>query len=173
MAALLSELTLGPEYRSDSSDIVSDFYLPCLKRSTLYRRAVGYFTSHGLSLAPEGISALVGADGQMRLVASPLFSNEDLSAIANGYVARADAVARTLIRTFDDIADELTRDRLSALAWLIAEDRLEVRIAIPVSETDKVKQGIYHEKLGVFSDTSGNLVAFTGSPNETSGGLVE
>jgi len=33
--------------------------------------------------------------------------------------------------------------------------------------------GIYREKLGIFSDDHGNAVVFTGSPNDTSGGLVD
>ena len=37
----LADLPLETEYRSDSHDLVQDFYLPCLERSTLYRRAVG------------------------------------------------------------------------------------------------------------------------------------
>lgn len=32
---------------------------------------------------------------------------------------------------------------------------------------------IFHEKTGIFSDDHGNHVAFTGSANETAGGLVE
>ena len=33
-------------------------------------------------------------------------------------------------------------------------------------------QAIYHEKIGVFLDREENAVAFTGSPNETVGGLA-
>jgi hypothetical protein len=50
----LADLPQETEYRSDSHDLVRDFYLLCLSRSTLYRRAVGYFTSRGLSLAAAG-----------------------------------------------------------------------------------------------------------------------
>ena len=34
----LAGLGLKPEYRSDADDLVRDFYVPCLERSTLYRR---------------------------------------------------------------------------------------------------------------------------------------
>ena len=44
---------LNIAYSSDSSNLVTDFYVPCLKESVLYRRAVGYFTSHGLSVAAQ------------------------------------------------------------------------------------------------------------------------
>ncbi|MCY2991043.1 MAG: hypothetical protein NTY19_24670 [Planctomycetota bacterium] len=52
----LADLPLATEYRSDSHDLVHDFYLPCLERNTLDRRAVGYFTSRGLSVAAQGLT---------------------------------------------------------------------------------------------------------------------
>lgn len=171
--SLLMDLDLQTEYRSDSNDLVRDFYLPCLQRSDLYRRAVGYFTSRGLSAAAQGISALVDSDGQMLLVASPLFDPDDLEAIQQGYSARDDLVIKALLRQIESTPDSLVHDRLGFLAWLIAEERLEVRIAIPIDEHGIPRRAIYHEKLGIFSDRSGYSVAFTGSPNETAGGLVD
>lgn len=173
MTSVLADLDLKTEYRSDSSDLVRDFYLPCLERSTLYRRAVGYFTSRGLSVAAQGISALINGDGHMLLVASPLFDSDDLQAIHQGYMAREEMVTKTLLRQIESTPDVVARDRLGFLAWLISEERLEIRIAVPVDEAGSPRHGIYHEKLGLFSDREGNSVAFTGSPNETAGGLLE
>ncbi len=81
LQSTLADLPLETEYRSDSHDLVRDFYLPCLTHSTQYRRAVGYFTSRGLSVAAQGITALVDGGGRMLLVASPLFDADDLVAI--------------------------------------------------------------------------------------------
>jgi superfamily II DNA or RNA helicase len=173
MDNLLTELRLATEYRSDVDDTVQDFYLPCLQRSILYRRAVGYFTSRGLAVAAKGIAALVATGGRMKLVASPRLEPEDLDAIQKGYVGRDDAVTRALVASIEDVEDRIVRDRLGALAWLIAQGRLEIRIAVPLDDLGAVKSGIYHEKLGLFSDVAENVVAFTGSPNETAGGLVE
>lgn len=169
----LSELSLLPEYRSDASDLVGDFYLPCLERCSRYRRAVGFFTSRGLSSAAQGITALVRNGGRMQLVASPLFESDDLDAIEQGYLAREDATTRSLLRQLECTPDRLVEDRLGFLAWLISEQRLEIQIALAVDANDQLKRGIYHEKLGLFSDKSGHTIAFTGSPNETAGGLVE
>ena len=77
----LADLPLETEYRSNCHDLVRDFYRPCLQRSTRYRRAVGYFTSRGLSVAAQGITALIHGGGRMLLVASPLFDADDLEAI--------------------------------------------------------------------------------------------
>lgn len=135
-------------------------------------RAVGYFTSRGLSVAAQGITALISGNGRMQLVASPLFDSDDLDAIENGYFARDDVITRSLLRQIESTPDSVVANRLGYLAWLIAEERLDVRIAVPQDDNGKQCEGIYHEKIGLFSDICGNTVAFTGSPNETAGGLV-
>ncbi len=170
----LGELPLRPEYRSDGDDLLRDFYLPCLGCSSLYRRAVGYFTSRGLAVAAQGVTSMIDRGGRMLLVASPLFDADDLEAIRRGYEAREEIVARALIRQLNSSPSEAAiEDRLSYLAWLVAHDRLEIRVAVPTSGDGHVRTGIYHEKLGLFSDERDNVVAFTGSPNETAGGLVD
>jgi PLD-like domain/Type III restriction enzyme, res subunit len=169
----LSELQLKSEYRSDQDDFVKDFYVPCLERSNNYWRAAGYFTSRSLAIVAQGLSALIHAGGKMRLVVSPLFTEEDLDSIKKGYAAREDVVAKSLLRAFEFVSSGVVEDRLGYLAWLIAEEKLEIRVAVPLGDEKVPKSGIYHEKLGLFFDGTGNTVAFTGSPNETAGGLVE
>ena len=96
----------------------------------------------------------------MRLIVSPLFSAEDLDAIHQGYAARLDIVTKSLLRVFESIPNKAVEDRLGYLAWMIAEENLEIRIAVPISEHNLPKTGIYHEKLGLFLDQFGNTVAF-------------
>ena len=43
------ELELKAEYRTLNDDIINDFYIPLLKRSVLYKRAVGFFSSTALA----------------------------------------------------------------------------------------------------------------------------
>jgi DNA phosphorothioation system restriction enzyme len=151
---------------------VPDFYVPCLERSRLYRRAVGYFTSQGLALASKGLAVFLRRDGTVRLVASPVLSPDDVAAIEQGHAARDDALVRALLRPLLPLDQAVAQQRLSVLAWLIAEERLEIRLAVRCDSHGKISQGIYHEKIGIFSDDRGNAVAFTGSSNETVGGLI-
>ena len=168
----LQKLNLQCEYRSDQTNTVTDFYVPCLNVSREYWRAVGYFTSHGLALAARGLSSFLQNEGKMRLVASPMLTEEDILAIQQGYSAREDVVEKAIIRELDGDFTEIIDHRLKCLAWLIAEKRLDIKIASP-SEFNLNNYGaIYHEKMGVFIDSDGNTVAFTGSQNETAGGLV-
>ena len=169
----LAAIALKPEYRSDIDNLIRDFYVPCLRQSHTYSRAVGFFTSRGLSVAAQGLTEFIDKGGRMRLAASPLLEAEDIEAIARGYAARQDVFKKALLRQIEAVPDVATRDRLGYLAWLIAEERLEIRIAVPLSAKNVPRLGIYHEKLGIFEDRNQQVVAFTGSPNETGGGLVD
>jgi DNA phosphorothioation system restriction enzyme len=138
----------------------------------LYRRAVGYFTSSGLAHAARGVASLVARHGKMRLVASPYLEAGDVAALTKA-AERPEEVLRSIIsRQLEEIEDLLVRERLNALAWLIADGSLEVRLALRLDETGQLSHGLYHEKVGIFSDDQGTHVAFAGSANETAGGLV-
>ncbi|MCJ7634693.1 hypothetical protein MUP77_20170, partial [Candidatus Bathyarchaeota archaeon] len=170
----LRDCHLVYEYRSDSTNIVDNFYIPCLKESINYWRAVGYFTSQGLALAAKGLYGFVASGGHMRLVASPLFEEEDIAAIERGYETRATLAERAILRQLPAstvVAEsQFLGDRLSCLGWLVAEGRLDIKVAVPTGDIGV--NGIYHEKVGLFFDQNGDIVAFTGSANETVGGLA-
>jgi DNA phosphorothioation system restriction enzyme len=139
-----------------------------MRSSVRYWRAVGYFSSHALAAAADGLPEFIARNGSMRLVASPDLSDEDVAAIQRGYEAREDIVERVLIRVLQTDQPDPVRERLGYLAWLVAQERLDIKIAL----VDSGEPGIYHEKIGVFVDAEGNYVAFEGSANESRGGLV-
>ena len=169
----LSELSIKMSYRTGRDNIVDDFYIPCLEASTLYRRAVGFFTSHGLSVAARGVANLAFRKGKMRLVASPRLEPEDVEVLRLAKDDPISVLGNIVARDFSDIEDKLINERLNALAWLSATGMLEIKLAIPTDENGNFKTGIYHEKFGIFSDDSENHVTFIGSSNETRGGLLE
>ena len=166
----LNSIQIG--YRTGRDNIVTDFYTPCLNVSTLYRRAVGYFTSSGLSMAAAGVASLVIRRGKMRLIASPYLEEEDVAALNRARENPSGVLKRILYRSFDDVRDCLEKERLNALAWLLADGSLDVRLAIRSNSKGDFASGLYHEKIGIFSDAEDNHVAFAGSANETAGGLV-
>lgn len=160
-------------YRSDAGNVVDDFYVPCMSNAVLYRRAVGYFTSGSLSLAARGVSRLIKSGGKIQLITSPQLSADDTEAIEKGYESRGQRIRKIFEIELEQLQDELERERLSALAWLVSIDALEIKLALRVDpKTGKLGRGIYHEKIGVFEDSSGAMIAFTGSQNETAGGFV-
>ena len=160
----LRDLTLRKRYRSGRQNLLRDFYIPCLERSLIYNRAVGYFSSSSLALAAQGLTAFIKAGGRMRLVASPHLSETDIEAIASGLHQREAVIETALTRELSQEFEGVVNDRLACLSWLLAHDRLEIKIAVVKDLQD---EGIYHEKLGLFIDAEGNQIAFGGSANES------
>jgi hypothetical protein len=105
----------------------------------------------------------------MRLVSSPALSEEDIVAIQRGLDARMDIVTRALLRAVVEAASSPAQRRVALLSWLIADQRLDLRIAVAKPPA----LGVFHEKIAIFSDPSGDRVAISGSANETRGGLIE
>jgi superfamily II DNA or RNA helicase len=167
-AASLRMLHLTGRYRSDREDVVSQFYVPALSAAATYDRAVGYFTSTSMALFARGIENFSRDGGTMRLIASPHLNADDIVDIERGYDMRA-VVERAALRELDQESPEAVVDGLGLVGKLIADGRLDIKLAF-VRQAGRV--GIYHEKIGVFRDRAGDIVAFTGSANETLGGLL-
>jgi DNA phosphorothioation system restriction enzyme len=165
----LKDLELRNQYRSDRHNLLADFYIPCLERSLTYDRAVGFFSSTSLAAAAKGVSALIRVGGRMRLIASPHLSPEDADAIAKGLKQRNEVITTILLHELEQL-DRLAGDRLSYLAWLLSKELLEIKLAV---HQDPYERGIYHEKLGIFRDVNDSTVVFTGSANESAGGLID
>src|SRR5262249_21237226 len=76
---------------------------------------------------------------------------------------------RAVLRELEDDDRDAILDGLGLVGRLIAEQQLDIKLAF-VAKRSRI--GIYHEKVGVFRDHAGDLIAFTGSANETLGGLL-
>ncbi len=167
-------MSLKFQYRSDDDDLVNDFYIPCLTQSIQYDRAVGYFIAEGLSRAARGVAQLIRNGGKMRLVVGALIREDDRNQILEGYQERlSEGLSSRLNQELEAIDSDVVRQRIASLAWLVANGKLEVKVAVRVDDEGKIGPGIYHEKMGCFKDEIGNVIAFTGSSNETPGGLVD
>ena len=159
----LAALDLDTEYRSLKDDPVGRFYVKCLREAAHYRRAVGYFRSSVFRVVGMPLIEFARRGGKMKLICSPDLEYDDVEQIAQGYARRGGAIAETLIAQFDALlADERTSTSAKALATLITVGSLEVRLA-----ERRDGRGIYHEKIGVFTDHLDNAVSFKGSTNET------
>ena len=159
----LVSIYFATEYRTGEADPVAEFYRPCLEQATDYRRAVGYFRSSIFLIVGEDVIEFAKRGGRIRLICSPSITDEDLSSIEEGYSLRGNRADEALCIEIDRLlADETTHYRTRVLATLIAVGALDVRIAVRPDD-----QGIYHEKIGIFTDAFGNKVSFLGSANET------
>ena len=160
----LLDVFIKKEYRSPRDDIVNDFYIPLLKESVLYKRSVGFFSSTSLIEISYGISKLINNGGKILLIASPNLSDEDIEAINKGYELRENVIERALLQYITEPQNYFEEERLNLLATLIAQERLDIKIAFSLN---KEQLGLYHEKLGLMYDSENNIVAFSGSMNES------
>lgn len=159
----LKQLNIKREYRPDDN-IVKSFYIPLLQLAQTYDRAVGFFSSTILAEIAIGIQEIARKDGRIRIVASPHLSEEDITAIKRGYEKRDEIIKRNILKNLQTPKNEFEKVHLNLLANLIADNILDIKIAFTEKETSF---GMYHEKMGIISDDSGNSVAFSGSLNET------
>jgi superfamily II DNA or RNA helicase len=165
---MLNDLKLKSVYRSDTDHILRDFYIPALKESITYDRAVGYFSAGMLSCAAQGLSSFIENDGRMRLIIGGGIQADDLKAIEEGYNLReiSNKLGIEFIKAIESVDDAIFYRRLELISWLIACNRLDIKIALK-------RKGMYHEKIGIFTDLSGQRVVFNGSANETPNALLQ
>ena len=159
----LSVLDIKTEYRSLKEDPVRDFYRPCLLNAISYKRAVGYFRSTVYNVIGTPIVEFARRGGRTKLICSPELSKEDIDSIALGYARKSEVLGDSLFQQIEELlAAEETAFNTHVLATLVSVDALEIKVAIRAD-----RKGLYHEKIGVFSDGVGNAVSFKGSANET------
>ncbi len=169
------KIKVKSHYRSGQDDLSEDFFKPCLAQAALYRRAVGYFsTSALLNWADALLDARKDGDLAVQIIASPELSQADaatLRALQDPEKVSAlrrmlvDNIIERIMNLIEDPTD--TKNRAEIFAWLVANDRLQIKFAFPhhVSEP-----GVFHEKIGIFELFDGKKIAFTGSANETISG---
>lgn len=154
---------------TSGSDLINDFFVPALTRSVKYDRGVGFFSSGWLKIASQGMIAFAHNGGKARWVTSPILSETDWEALQIGDEARRNPILyRTLERNITDLAQAFEADLLSVLAWMVADEIITFKLALP---RNKLDQGDFHDKFGIFTDSAGNQISFNGSYNDSIQGL--
>lgn len=162
----LRNLKIKYKYRSDEDTIYRDFFNLCISEAVKYDRAAGYFTSDSLKLIAKSLVKFINTGGTIRIISNPYLSEPDIEAIIKGAKSREEAILDSMLLQIRLTEKEIEDNTLNVLAWLIYMGKLEFKLAY----TDD-NDAIYHEKFGVFYDEQDNKIAFSGSSNETIGGL--
>ena len=161
--------SLDRDYKTGSENEPLQFYLDGLANSNEFRLLLGYFSSSAINLLSVGFATFISKGGKMKMIINHLLSAKDKEAISrvednpNG------------IRVFDltdivslgRVLDEYDTHFFECLAYLIAEERIEIKVIKP-----KNGKGIAHYKSGVFSDGQ-DAVGYQASCNFTYYGLSE
>lgn len=170
----LSHLHLQTSYHKGRDRIAEDFYLPCMRQAFSYDRAVGYFRSTVFLIAWPALRDFVNRGGRIRVLCSQVLSADDIAALDRGYSARVDQKLAMRLReeVRSLLAAEELREPAGILAALVARGTLDLQVAmLRETELTKAHGRIFHDKLGLFRDSEGNVVMFKGSMNETWTGL--
>ena len=169
----LRDVMLKLSYHKGEDDIAADFYLPCMRRSHRYNRAVGFFSSSVFVLAWPSLRRFAASGGRMRIVCSPALSGGDIDALNVGYspsgAEQFSTDAREELQRL--IASPVLQKPTKILASLVAGGVIDLRIAWIEPQTAGRSRRIFHDKVGIFSDVDEQQVVFKGSMNETWLGL--
>ena len=164
------QLDIKEVYKTEYDNILTDFYIPALSNAITYDRAVGFFSIASLFQAAQGIAGIVRNNGKIRFIVGSVISHDDYSAIVEGYEKRINSIeeqiSEQIIEIFQDQDHPLFSNRMNAVSWLIANNYLEIKVALR-------KIGMYHEKVGIICDVEGNKLVFNGSANETPYALID
>jgi len=168
------DLELKHDYDSEEDDILHDFYIPVLSKAKKYYRLAGFFSSSALAVAAKGMSTFAKNEGNMKLIVGARLEKHDVDAIREGLEDPEKVIAEMMLEELEQIEEEFVRDHIRALAWLVAKNQLNLKVAIvtdkyglPIDYDTALRQGIFHQKVGIFEDEDGNLISFSGSVNES------
>lgn len=151
---------------SDNSDLIRDFYVPCLSVSTQYNRISAYFSSAVLKSFCPGLHNLIKNGGKIRFIFSCQLEKKDMDMIRSSYAKRMDEMADDLNKSPAPLMNDY---EVANLGYLIEHNLADVKIAFMLKD----EASICHIKAGLFEDALGNTVYFEGSGNETISGILK
>ena len=149
----LKDISLKLQYRTDRDNLVSEFFIPCLSNSIEYDRAVEYVTLKSISTLSLGLQNFADHEGKIRIITGHRYGSTDLDLLGRLYKKNG---------TFS--LGSIHKSKLDILQKLIQKNKIQIKIAIPRSEH---VDGTFSERIGIFRDEDGEMVAYTGTSNET------
>jgi len=175
----LRDLSLKKYYSSDTDDILCEFYIPALQESISYHRLAGFFSSSSLAIAARGIVGLIKNDGKMHIIVSPKLNKEDIEIILESYTNPDKFIEMKMTKELGNLENEFVKNHVLALGWMISNNLLKIKVAIPYNNEgvpltyeEIVKGGLFHQKVGILEDYEGNILSFSGSINESALGWL-
>ena len=152
----LRNLSLKQEYRSDRDNLVSEFFVPCLSSCIQFDRAIQYVTAKSIHDLWAGFKDLANNNARLRIITGHRFRPEELSILSKSF--HEENKEKTPAN--HTIVDA---NNIEILRKIIHNNNLEIKIAIPDTEVCIT----FSENIGIFKDSEDNIVAFSGTANET------
>lgn len=152
----LRNLSLKDEYRSDRDDIISEFFVPCLSNCVEYDRCIENVSIKSLSTLAMGLDNFAEQKAKIRIITSHRFRASDLDLLSKLLVNHNGGVKFN--------GRSIREKKIIMLKEFVENQKVEIKVAIPNSED---VAGSFTEKIGIFTDVNGDIVAFTGTSSET------
>lgn len=155
---------------TSEDNLIEELYLPCLKWAERFDRGVGFFTTGWISYNIEGMSDFASRGGKIRLITSPILSNDDTDAIVNSENNDTDAYKKFEIALLDNVKTlekEMKEDILNAFSWMLYDGIIDMKFAIPCK---RLEEGDFHDKFGIFYNEE-QALSFSGSINDSKHGF--
>lgn len=164
---MLTDIEIPSCYFTATSErLLKELYLPAFAESSLYQRGVAYFSVEFLMRLLDGVIPFVKKGGVIHLVTSVELDRETIESFAKGYMLSGEDLEDRLLESIvayqrlNATPSEVESAKLDVVANMIASRNLVIKVAY-------VPSGIYHEKIGLFTDAQGNTISFIGSANAT------
>jgi len=152
----LKDLSLKEEYRSDRDNLLEEFFLPCLDSCIEYDRAVEYVALKSLTAYYFSLKSFLQNNAQIRIVTGHRLRTSDLNVLSKLY-------SNNNGKNLFNISTAPLK-KYQVLQNMIENNKLKIKIAMPISEE---VYGSFDEKIGIFRDENDDVIAFTGTSNET------
>lgn len=155
---------------TSDNDIDKELYTPCLKWCSSYDRGVGYFTSGWIAKNCVGMSDFASRGGKARWITSTIMDTCDYKVIENASNMKEISTHfnKVLGDSIPKLIEEIQADILNAFAWMLYDEIIEMRFAVP---TQKLDDGDFHDKFGIFYGADGEIISFASSMNDSKKGF--
>ncbi len=151
-----------------SDDLTRDFFIPVLSRCIRCDCVIGSFSAFSLTEVAEGISRLVRNRGTMRLLTGLPLDEADAVAIRKKQEMNEILIGK--IMPLFTREDRMIRRNLEILAWMAAEERIQIRFLLTRKGGDipsaKDAGNGFFPMTGVFTDGDGLKIAQQGWSND-------
>ena len=151
----LRDIGLKEEYRSDRDDIVAEFFFPCLSNCIEYDRCVDFLSIQTLSTIAMAFDNFSSGKAKLRMITGHRFKIRELGILTKLF-------SEKYTKGFNGILIKDTK--IQKLQEIVNSGQIELKVAIPSSEHIT---NSFSERIGLFLDEHDQMVAFTGTSNES------
>ena len=144
-----------------------DFCEMALSNSVILDIGLGYFSTASINVLSVGFASFIINGGKMRLYINQYLTEDDYILLLNDQQINFEEYILQSFYTLKATLSKRDEHFFKCISYLIQQERIEIKIVIPKDG------GLAHEKFGIFTDTNGDKVAFTGSMNLTAAALVK